>query len=142
MKILKTAILTATLGLTANANALLFWHSDTVYINGGMCSASFTFDSGGFNEYHDLVVQVVGINPSGTPLLTGALHIDSFGTSNATRYATAFLEDEEACESELKIHVTKATAQVNGEYLNLLEEGLLRARPFKPYEIFVPEANE
>lgn len=118
------------------ASAIDFWHSNTVWVNFGMCSASFTFDEGSSGRtIENMQVELTAINSKNKPVSKIVLDVDDFGRSNAERYSGAFWEDENACDDTLKLRVTAATARIDGQKKNLLAEGLLNARDFKPFQI-------
>lgn len=128
------AILVLLLGASVSVHAIEFWHSGTYFVNGGQCSAQFTFDS--FNEdVADLKVFVAILNNAGKKIGSEVLEIQQFGEANVVRYETANLEGEEICNDDLTIKVLKATAKVNGKPTDLLKTTTLSLPEFKPFKI-------
>jgi len=136
MKRYGSGLLIVTSWLTAPAHAVDFWHSSTVWVNQGQCSAMFSFDSG-MEDIKNLQVSVAAVNKAGKKVASGVLEIPQFGQSSAARYADAFLEGEEICADDLTIVVNKATAIVDGKRTDLLKSKALSARDFKPFKIRV-----
>jgi hypothetical protein len=128
--------LAITFCLTIPAHAVDFWHSSTVFAGQGQCSATFSFDSG-LDDIKNLQVAVSAVNKAGKKVASGVLEVQQFGQSSADRYADAFLEGEEICADDLTIVVNKATAEVNGKRMDLLETKAISARDFKPFKIRV-----
>src|SRR5690606_15654026 len=73
-------------GIALNAQAIDFWHSNTVWAGQGQCSAVFSFDSG-MEEIKNLQVSVAAVNKAGKRVAAGDLQIARFGQSSADRYA-------------------------------------------------------
>lgn len=127
----------STLGFSMTAYAIDFWHSDTVWANQGMCAANFTFDSG-MEPVEQLQVSIVALEKNTNKVKgQGVIDIDEFGTSGADRYAVGYWESELACDDNLYLVVTEASAYIDGVKQDLLEAGLLKAREFKPYQIVI-----
>lgn len=127
--------------LSTNANAIDFWHSSTVWAGQGQCSAVFSFDSG-MEEFNNLQVYVSVLNKDGKTIASDVLEIERFGGSSAERYDQAFLEGEEICEDDLTIMVNKAIAVLDGKPTDLLENGTISAREFKPFKILFGKSLE
>ena len=130
---LLAGLLTA-IAFSSSAQAVDFWHSNTVWAGQGMCAASFTFDSG-LESVEQLQVRINVVDKANTVVNDSILEIDSFGSSNAERYATTFLESEEACDSDLKIVVTHAEAIINNQKQDLLATKQLSVHDFVPFRI-------
>lgn len=128
-------VVATTLGFSMSAHAISFWHSDTVWANQGMCAANFTFDSG-MEPVEQLQVSIVALE-KGTDKVKGqtVIEVDEFGTSGADRYAVGYWESELACDENLYLVVTAASAYLDGVKQDLLESGQLNAREFLPYQI-------
>ena len=134
MKRFAPGLLVILSGLAAQAHAVDFWHSNTVWAGQGQCSAVFSFDSG-MEEIQNLQVSVTVLNKASKRVASGVLEIPRFGQSAADRYADAFLENEELCSDDLVIVVNKATAAVDGKRTDLLKSKALVIRDFKPFRI-------
>lgn len=134
MKRFAPGLLVILSGLAAQAHAVDFWHSNTVWAGQGQCSAVFSFDSG-MEEIQNLQVSVTVLNKASKRVASGVLEIPRFGQSAADRYADAFLENEELCSDDLVIVVNKATAAVDGKRTDLLKSKALVIRDFKPFKI-------
>ncbi len=134
MKRFAPAILIILSGLAAQAHAIDFWHSNTVWAGQGQCSAVFSFDSG-MEEVKNLQVAVTVLNKANKRVASGVLEIPRFGQSAADRYAEAFLESDELCSDDLVIVVNKATAAIYGKRSDLLKSKALVIRDFKPFKI-------
>lgn len=138
-KVMKSRLLVALVVILLVASpvyAIEFWHSNTVWVGQGQCSAIFSFDSG-MEEIKNLQVSVSVVDKMGKKIASGFLEIEQFGESSANRYADAFLEGEEMCGDDLIIIVGKATAVVEGKRTDLLKSKALSARDFKPFKIRV-----
>lgn len=116
------------------AAALEVWHSSTVWVNRGMCSAAFTFDAGD-GPFKRLRVVMQALDKRDRVVAQDTLEIDSLGESNADRYASAFFEGEALCDLDLSIRILKATALVDGGTIDLIKSRTLSVRDFKPYPI-------
>jgi len=131
--------------ITGPAQAVEFWHSDTTWANGGICSAEFTFDSGGpmanDGPITDMNVSVSAYDSKNHKVDSGVLHIDEFGASEADRYASAFLESAAMCDKHLTIVVDRAQARIAGKPVDLLKTHQLRGRNFVPFTIKVTQAR-
>lgn len=136
MKASITALMIAVSCAAMPAHAVDFWHSSTVWISGGQCSAVFTFDSG-MEEVRNLQVSVDAFSKSRRKVASGVLEVSEFGESSATRYADAFLEGEAVCDDGLTIVVNKATALIDGRRVDLLKSKTITARDFKPFKVIV-----
>ena len=134
MKRFAPGLLVILSGLAAQAHAVDFWHSNTVWAGQGQCSAVFSFDSG-MEEIQNLQVSVTVLNKASKRVASGVLEIPRFGQSAADRYADTFLENEELCSDDLVIVVNKATAAVDGKRTDLLKSKALVIRDFKPFKI-------
>lgn len=137
MKALALAALTL-VTVTQEAHAgIEFWHSNIIFAGQGMCSAEFTFDSGRENISRlDLAFNLQ--SKAGKTVAKDEIHLESFGQSSATRYAQAFVESEQICDSSIKLVVTQATAVIDGKRVDLLITKQLAAREFAPIVIKVP----
>ncbi len=134
MRRLLCILLLATSCLTLPAHALDFWHSNTVWIGHGQCAVEFTFDSG-LQDIRDLKVAVSAVNTSGQSVLAEVLEISQFGESSAMRYASVLIEDEAMCGDSLSIVVNQASAFVDGQRTDLLQNQILTTRDFRPFAI-------
>ncbi|WP_369696959.1 IrmA family protein [Comamonas testosteroni] len=90
-----------------------FWNSNLVFAGQGACSAKFTFGSG-FEDISKFDISVNLEDRAEKNVGKDEIHLDSFGQPNATRYAQAFVEGEEICDSSLKLVVTRAIAAIEG----------------------------
>lgn len=137
MKALALAALTL-VTITKEAHAgIEFWHSNIIFAGQGACSAEFTFDSGRENISRlDLAFNLQ--SKAGKTVAKDEIHLESFGQSSATRYAQAFVESEQICDSSIKLVVTQATAVIDGKRVDLLITKQLAAREFAPIVIKVP----
>ena len=116
------------------AHAVEFWHSDTVWAGQGMCAASFTFDSG-MEPVSNLRVSLSAIDEAGHNIDSLVLDIPEFGSSSAERYVTELWESDTACDDNLTLLITSASATIDGKRQDLLKSGGLRPRLFKPFTI-------
>lgn len=132
------AILSCLLSM-APASALEIWHSNTVWANQGMCSATFTLDSG-MEEVGPLEIGVELVNAQGVVVATDTLNVDAFGDSEATRYQTTFLEGEAVCEDDLTARFTSLTL-VSAPQKKTLPLSELQIRDFKPFTLSNPQAD-
>lgn len=121
-----------------NAHAIDIWHSDTVWVNQGMCAATFTLDGGGSDGsgqgIGSLEIAVDVLGKSGKLLQKDTLEIEPFSDSDATRYQTAHLVGENYCEDNLTINITRITETVNGKK-RVLPLSEWSSRDFKPFNI-------
>lgn len=138
MKCLVPLVVTAAAFAIAPAQAIEFWHSNTVWAGQGMCAATFTFDSG-MDRVEDLAVLLSMVDSAGNKTALGVLEIPEFGGSSASRYDQVFLESEEVCADDLWLVVDKATAVVEGKPVDLLKDGGLSVRDFRPFRVRVGE---
>lgn len=101
------------------------WHSDTVFANQGMGAANATFDS--------LMEPVQAPSKKNNKLVVeDVIEVDDVGSSSADRYATAYWHNEIACDQNLRVEVTGATAVMNGERVDLLAKDRLDVQNFVP----------
>lgn len=115
-----------------------FWHSNTVWIGHGMCSATFTFDEGAFGRsIEGLEFKFNVLDREGNVIDGMTLRVDSFGRSNADRYTRAFWESENACDNSLVLVPTAASARIDGQYVDLLRSKMLGVRDFIPLKIVI-----
>jgi hypothetical protein len=119
------------------AHAIEFWHSNTVWGGQGMCSATFTFDSG-LVEIASLNIEVALVDASGTEVLADTLTVAEFGGSGVDRYADAMIDGAEVCHDGLTLQVKSASAALDGKPTDLLAARSLTAREFKPFTIRLP----
>ena len=132
---LRSLVLVLGLALaSASASAIEVWHSSTVWANGGMCSAAFTFDAGD-GPFKRLQVLMQAVDKRGKVRAQDTLAIAALGEDNASRYATVFFEGEALCDPDLSIRILKATAVVDGRTVDLIKTRGLTVRDFKPYAI-------
>lgn len=122
------------------ASALEIWHSNTVWANQGMCSATFMLDSG-MSEVGPLEIGVELVNAQGVVVAIDTLNVDAFGDSEATRYQTTFLEDEAACEDDLTVRFISLVT-VSGQTKKTLPLSELHIRSFKTYTLINPQQNK
>ena len=118
------------------AQTIEFWHSNTAWAGQGMCAATFTFDSGG-EAVSNLRVALSVFDKAGSNIDTIMLNVPEFGGSNAERYATEFWESDTACEDDLTLVVTSASANINEKRQDLLRTRKLVLQQFKPFTIQV-----
>ena len=118
------------------AQTIEFWHSNTAWAGQGMCAATFTFDSGG-EAVSNLRVALSVFDKAGSNIDTIMLNVPEFGGSNAERYATEFWESDTACEEDLTLVVTSASANINEKRQDLLRTRKLVLQQFKPFTIQV-----
>lgn len=130
------ALMFSTIAQEAHAG-IDFWNSNLVFAGQGACSAEFTFDSG-FEDISSLDLSFNLLNKAGKIVAKENIHLEAFGKSGATRYAQAFVESEQICDSSLKLVVTRATAVIEGKRVDLLKTKQLAARKFAPIVIKVP----
>jgi hypothetical protein len=142
-KSVKLAAGTMLLGgvVAGQAQAVQMWHSDTVFANQGMCAANFTFDSQ-MEPVQQLRVHIQVLSKKNNKLVAeDVIEVDDFGSSSADRYATGYWYNEIACDQNLRVVVTGATAVMNGERVDLLAKDLLEVENFVPYEISITPAG-
>jgi len=138
MKIILLVIV-AIISMAGSAGAIEFWHSGTVWANDGMCEARFSFDAGALSEtIQQLRIDVTIRNKTGKAIGYDALEIDEFGGSEANRYASASLVSKDMCHDGLTIFISKASAVINDNKVDLLKIKQLFIRDFKPYKIVIP----
>lgn len=130
---LLAGLLTA-ITFSSSAQAVDFWHSNTVWAGQSMCAASFTFDSG-LEPVEQLQVRIDVVDKANTVVDDAVLEINSFGGAGFERYADAFWESELACDSDLSLVVTHAEAIINNQKQDLLATGQFSARDFIPFQI-------
>lgn len=129
------------LGMAGPAQAIQMWHSDTVFANQGMCAANFTFDSQ-MESVRELKVHIQVLSKKNNKLVAeDVIEVDDFGDSSAERYATGYWHNEIACDQDLRVVVTGATAVMGGERVDLLAKKLLDVQNFVPYEISIQAAG-
>ena len=132
-KSLLALLITASFSIHANAT-IEFWHSNLETTDPDICSAHFTFDSGG-EQVDDLKVSVSAVDRAGKVVIDDSLEIESFGENDINRYADTELESGDMCREGLSIVVNSATATINGKTVDLLATKKLVARDFKPFKI-------
>lgn len=137
MKSLLSLAMCSAAFVTVPAQAIEFWHSNTTWAGQGMCAATFTFDSSMEQVVEDLIIVLSTVDSAGNKTVLGELEVPDFGGSSAARYELALLENEEVCEDDLSLVVTAATVVVNGKPVDLLKNGGLSARDFRPFRIVV-----
>lgn len=137
---LKAVSMLAGLLFMAPASALEIWHSNTVWANQGMCSATFMLDSG-MTEVGQLEIGVELVNVQGVVVAIDTLNVDAFGDSEATRYQTAYLEGEAVCEDNLTVRFTSLT-EVEGQNKRSLPLRELQIRAFKPFTLINPQESK
>lgn len=140
MKKLLGLLVVAAISAPVHAQAVDFWHSDTIWANQGMCSASFTFDSSGAfsDRLQNLKVTFNALDAQNKVVDTATLEIDALGGDNASRYAYTSWASEHACDSDLRLQVISAHALIDGQQQDLLAKGEIAAREFIPFQITVP----
>lgn len=122
--------------LPLQASAIELSHTSTTWAGQGMCSAEFTFDSGGAGDtIKNLRVGLSAIDPAGNNIDTTVLEVYEFGSSNTERYATAFWESDLACDNNLTLVITSANAVINDERHDLLKNNELTISDFKPFSM-------
>ncbi|MCU6680584.1 IrmA family protein [Leclercia sp. H6W5] len=136
----KAITMLAGLLFMAPASALEIWHSNTVWANQGMCSATFTLDSG-MSEVGPLEIGVELVNAQGVVVAIDTLNVDAFGDSEATRYQTTYLEGEATCEDDLTVRFTSMVT-VSGQTKETLPLSELHIRTFKPFTLINPQQNK
>ncbi|MGO3130577.1 MAG: IrmA family protein [Alcaligenes sp.] len=123
--------------ISGPAQAIQMWHSDTVWANQGMCAANFTFDSG-LDRVQQLKVHIRVLDKKTNNVVAqDVIELDEFGGSNADRYATGYWHSGIACDEDLRLLVTQASAVIEGVHVDLLAKRELEIRPFVPYEITI-----
>ncbi|MCU6668773.1 IrmA family protein [Enterobacteriaceae bacterium H4N4] len=137
---LKAVSMLAGLLFVAPVSALEIWHSNTVWANQGICSATFMLDSG-MTEVGPLEIGVELVNAQGVVVAIETLNVDAFGDSEATRYQTTYLEDEAVCEDDLTVRFTSLT-QVSGQKKTALPLSELQIRDFKPFRLINPQEDK
>ena len=139
MKKLLGLLAVAAISAPVHAQAIDFWHSDTVWAGQGMCAASFTFDRGPLSSLiQNLQVTFNAVDAKNKVVDTVTLEIDALGGSEANRYASAGWESEHACDSDLRLQVISANALIDGQQQDLLAKGDIGARAFIPFQITIP----
>ncbi len=129
----------ALIGCAAStAHGVEFWHSNTVWGGQGMCSATFTFNSG-FVEIDDLAIVVALVDGAGNEVVADTLNVAPFGGSGVDRYASASLDGAGLCDDALTVVVKSASANVDGKPTDLIATQALSARVFKPFAIRIPQ---
>lgn len=115
------------------ALAIEIWHSDTVWANQGMCSATFTLDSG-TEPVGELDIGIELVNARQEVVSVDHLTVAPFGTSEATRYQTTYAEGEHYCDDTLSIRIT-SLAEVDSGVHKRLPLSLITPRHFRPFTI-------
>lgn len=136
---LHCSTVSACLLFAAPSHAIEIWHSNTVWANQGMCSATFMLD-GGMESVGSLEIGFDLVDAKNNLVAHDALQVEPFGDSDATRYQTAFAEGEHYCESNLTLRLT-SLALVNGKTKQPLPLSLLTPRAFIPFPIINPQAD-
>lgn len=136
----KAITMLAGLLFMAPASALEIWHSNTVWANQGMCSVTFTLDSG-MSEVGPLEIGVELVNAQGVVVAIDTLNVDAFGDSEATRYQKTYLEGEAVCEDDLNVRFTSLVT-VSGQMKKTLPLSELHIRTFKPFTLINPQQNK
>ena len=126
-------LITASFSIHAHAT-IEFWHSNLETTDPDICSAHFTFDSGG-EQIDDLKVSVSAVDRAGKIVIDDSLDIESFGENDINRYADTELESGDMCQEGLAIVVNSATATINGKTVDLVATKKIVARDFKPFKI-------
>ena len=137
---LKAGAMLASLLFMEPACALEIWHSNTIWANQGMCSATFMLDSG-MSEVGPLEIGVELVNAQGVVVAIDTLNVDAFGDSEATRYQTTFLEGEAVCEDDLTVRFTSLVT-VSGQSKTTLPLSELQIRVFKPFTLINPQQDK
>lgn len=128
--------LAAGLFCASQAQAVEIWHSNTVWANMGMCSATFSFDSG-TEPVGQFNMAIELVDTQGTVVSKDVIAVEPFGDSEATRYQIAYGEGEHYCDDNLTVKIT-AISDANG---NALPLQMLTPRDFTPMKI-VSGANQ
>lgn len=137
---LKAGAMLACLLFMTPASALEIWHSNTVWANQGMCSATFTLDSG-MDVIGPLEIGVELVNAQGMVIATDTLNVVRFGESEATHYQQALLEGEAECDDELTVRFTSLTL-VSDQQKKTLPLSELKIRDFKPFKMINSQAGK
>ncbi len=132
-KSLLALLITAAVSIHANAT-IEFWHSNLETTDPDICSAHFTFDSGG-EAIDDLKVSVSAVDRAGKVVIDDSLEVESFGDNEINRYAETELESGDMCQEGLSIVVNSATATIGGKTVDLLATKKIVARDFRPFKI-------
>ena len=122
------------------AHAIEIWHTNTSWVGQGMCSASFLIDSQG-EEVLDLKLAFTAIDSDNNDVDVFVFNIPIFGDSNATSIERKFWESSTACDDDIRLKVTLASAEINGKKVDLLKTNMLSVRDFRPFEIQIPGRN-
>lgn len=110
------------------------WHSDNIWIGQGYSSYSFTLDgqdlytSGGAT---DLKITI-DMYEKGEKTGSETIVIEKIGSCNAERYDGAAIETQANPD---KFVISKASAIIDGERVDLLKSGMLTWREFSPVPI-------
>lgn len=137
--LMNTALLAGLSTLSLPSWAVIdIWHSNTVWVNQGMCAATFTLDGGGSDGrgrgIGRLEIAVDVLDKSGKRLESDTLEVEPFSDSEATRYQTAHLVGENYCEGNLIINITRVTETMSGKK-RVLPLSELGSRDFTPFTV-------
>ncbi len=122
--------------LTQSASALTIRNTSLEFANHGMCSAAFDLE-GGLDELADVRIYYQALNEDKEVVDSGVFLIDSFGNNTASRFERVYLENEPLCYERLVLRISKATAVIDGEIVDLLRTGDLQLKEFVPMTIII-----
>lgn len=127
----------------ASAGAIDIWHSNTFWINRGICAYVFALDGQDMQfedppGMGDVTLEIVLLDKDleeiEDPL---AVRLDGpLADCEATRYRQFTLEGD--CNAET-FGISKATGVIDGELVDLLDTGKITPRKFEPVKIILPD---
>ena len=133
-----------TVALPSASHAIDLWHSNTLWLNQGMCAFTFTldgqsilFDASTDGGVRDLTLEIMLLDEDrdelGSPQTIRLS--EPFADSEATRYAQFVIEGD--CSAET-FGIAKAAGIIGGKQRDLLEIRQLTPTKFEPKGIILP----
>lgn len=111
---------------------LAIQHTDTIYVNQGVCAYHFSLDSGGADEFGLLYITLQFNDKKSKSLAESTLEVEPFGGSDATRYGSGFTEvDCAQVEQAKSIAIIQATEVLANNQVTRL-----------PISTFTPEFHQ
>lgn len=112
-------------------------NTDSGWVQGG-CSLVFALDNGGNGAFNDLTITLQLTDKSGATLETGALHVQAFGDSDATRSINAATEFScDSVENTVSIIITKVDEASQDGSWHALPLSVFDPQYYQPLKISV-----
>ena len=122
------------------AHAIEIWHTNTSWVGHGMCSASFLIDSQG-EEVMDLKLGLSAMDSDNNDVDDFMFNVQVLGDSNADMVVQELWESENACNDELKLKITLASALINNQEVDLIKANKISVRNLRLFEIQIAGRN-